>query len=117
MAVQTNTIAAQIDNGAALSAAIALNGNHVDGIVLPAAWTAAALTFQVSLDGSTFYDLYDTAGSEISFTVTAGKALYLPASTFHLRSWDWIKLRSGTTGTPVNQGGNRAFTLMCRRYL
>lgn len=115
MAVQTNTIAATIANGAALSDAIALNGNHVDGLVLPAAWTAGALTFQVSLDGATYYDLYDTAGSEVSYTVTAGKAVPLAMSA--LRGWDYLKLRSGTTGTPVNQGADRAFTLMVRRYL
>ncbi|CAB4126748.1 hypothetical protein UFOVP78_14 [uncultured Caudovirales phage] len=97
-----------------LTDGIDIHGTNLVGIIAPAAWTAAALTFQVSADNVAFYDLYDTAGAEVSIVVTAGKYLALPAAA--LSGLDYIKLRSGTAGAPVNQAADRAFTLISKRY-
>ena len=105
------TVAASIASGAALSGVIDLGtSQRLCRIILPATWTAAALTFQTSVDGTNFYDLFDVSGNEISYTVTAGKNILIPFS-------DWIgirylKLRSGVTATPVNQGATASFTLV-----
>ena len=48
------TISVTIANGTSLSAAVNLGSGKLRGIALPAAWTAAVLSFQVSLDGTTF---------------------------------------------------------------
>ena len=67
---QTVTIAAT----ASLSDAARLpNGHEVVGITMPAAWTAANLTFQASPDGSTFYNLYDDEGNEVTVTAAASR--------------------------------------------
>ena len=61
----------------------------------------AVITFQVSYDGQTFADLYDETGTEVSYTLVAGKSLRLPVH-------DWLgiryfRIRSGTSAVPVNQ--------------
>ena len=98
-----------IASGASLTSAINLGARKLVGIIMPSAWTAAALTFSGSnADDGTFVDIYDGA-TERSYAVTASKYLMLAIS-------DWVgvkhlKIRSGTTGTPVNQGAARSIIL------
>lgn len=105
-------ITVTIANGASLSGAAGLGrGVSLVGIVMPAAWTAAALTFQGSADSTNFFDLYD-AGTELN--IGAGASRYIqvdPAKTDSLMA---LKVRSGTSGTPVNQGADRTITLVVR---
>ena len=99
-----------IANGAALSIAYNLKGRVPAGIYMPAAWTAANLTFQVSQDGVTYYNLHTSAG-EYALTTSAG--IFLPLTAENFFGANFIKVRSGTSGTPVNQGAARALVLMC----
>ena len=104
--------AAQIASGASLSTAVDLGDLRLVRIATPAAWTAAVLTFQVSYDGATWADLYDESGNEVSYTLVAGKSMRLPIT-------DWlgvrhVKLRSGTSAAPVNQGAARSFVLVAQ---
>lgn len=101
---------ATIANGESLSGAVDLGDGILTRIEMPAAWTAAGLTFQVSADNSTWLDLYDDAGSEVSVTADASQAMRVDFA-------DWIgvrylKARSGTSGTPVNQGAERVLSLI-----
>ena len=65
---------ATIAAGAALSGPCALGALTLVGISMPAVWTAAPLTFQVSPDGgTTWQELYDGAGNEITVTAAAGQ--------------------------------------------
>ena len=106
-AIETKT--ATIDNGASLSGVVDLGGRKLVAIVMPASWTAASLTFQASPDGVTYYNVYDGATE---------RALVVAASYYSaLNIGDWVgfrylKVRSGTSGTPVNQGGARTLTLV-----
>ncbi|MEJ0062403.1 MAG: hypothetical protein WDO70_04180 [Alphaproteobacteria bacterium] len=87
-------------------------GMRLGGIVMPAAWTAAGLTFQVSADGTSFFDLRDKNDNEVTMTVSAGKAYLLD-----LADWvtvPWIKIRSGASASAVNQGADRTLTLLLR---
>jgi hypothetical protein len=81
------------------------------GIEMPAAWTAAALTFKASDDGVDFYDVYDDAGTELSVTVAASRFV-LFTSPVKLLAARYLQVRSGTTGTPVNQGAERTIKLI-----
>lgn len=104
-----------IANGASLSSAIDLDENGIVALQMPSAWTAANLTFQGSYDGVTFADVYDSAGTELSVTAAASRYIVLTPATFAgLRH---LKVRSGTTGTPVNQGAARTIIPMCRRLV
>ncbi len=103
---------AAIANGAALSPAVALGQKTLLGIVMPAAWTAAALTFQVSIDDTTFNELYDGAGNAVSITAAAGQFVQIDPAKW--RGVTAIKVRSGTSGAPVNQGQAAAIQLVTR---
>ena len=109
------TIPVTIANGQSLSAAVDLVGSVLVGIQMSALWTAAGLSFQASVDNSTFQDLFDSAGTEKTLTVVLAHALALKAddlATFV--AWRYLKIRSGTTGAPVAQGADRILTLICR---
>jgi hypothetical protein len=91
------------------------------GIVSPAAWTAAALTFQASHDGVTFANLYDSDGAEI--TIASG-SIPAAASRFIAFTSDLIaklagirhlKLRSGVAALAVQQAATRTLQLALRK--
>ena len=108
------TYTATIANGEALSTAINVRSGCIPAaIAMSAAWTAASLTFQVSLDGGVTYgNLRDIYKSEMTVQVEAATdVIQLPPA-----DWFWVKyfrIRSGTAGTPVNQGAARTLTVVC----
>lgn len=97
---------------AALSGAANLGGLHAVGILMPSGWTAANLTFQASVDGETYYDVYDKTGAELS--VTAGTSRYIQLDLGLFAGFNFLKVRSGTTGTPVNQASARTVSIIAR---
>jgi hypothetical protein len=103
------TQTALIANGASLSSVVELGAGKLVAIQMPAAWTAAALTFSASIDGTNYFDVYD-GSTERNYSVDASRMLILQMA-------DWIgikflKIRSGTSGTPVSQGADRTLTLL-----
>ena len=103
-----------IGSGVALTGEINLGKSGVlQGIIIPSAWTAANLTLQISdsdKTGGTFVDVYDDAGVEGVIIAAASRCLALYPDQFV--GARFIKLRSGTTGTPVNQGAERTLILL-----
>ena len=105
------SVQATIANGAALSGQVNLGNRLLVGIQMPATWTAASLTFQVSPDGgTTWLELYSTAGTEQTFTVAASQFIQIDPTQW--RGINCIKVRSGTAGAPVNQGQSSTLTLI-----
>lgn len=98
-----------ISSGQSLSAGVNLGGRIPVGVFMPASWTAAGLTFQGSPDGATWYDIHDTA-AEVS--VAAAAAIYVAFDPVKFYGINHMKVRSGTSGTPVNQGADRSLILM-----
>jgi hypothetical protein len=98
-----------ISNGASLSEALACSGYRLASIQMPAAWTAAVLTFQVSYDRSTYGNLYDDAGSEYQVTVDVSRSVAL--DPFLFSGATHVKLRSGTAAAAVAQGAERTLTV------
>jgi hypothetical protein len=88
-------------------------------IGMPSAWTGAAITFQISLDGVTYLDLHHAAqtheGLWVSYetgiaSVIPGSILLLPPGAGdHI---GWLKLRSGTRSRPVAQEADRVFQIV-----
>jgi hypothetical protein len=105
--VKTATIA----NGTSLSAAVDLTGLTLVGIQMPSAWTAADLTFEASTDDGTYDDVYDGA---LEYSVSAAASRFIRIAPSDLVSAQYLKVRSGTSGTPVNQLAERAITLIAR---
>ena len=108
---QTVTIA----NGTALSPAIDLGEMNLAAIVLPATWTTANLTFQGGVKDPTtgtitYADITDKSGAEYTVTAAQGKANLIPVSD--LAGFRYLKVRSGTSSIPVNQGADRVLTFV-----
>lgn len=116
-----------IANGAALSSATQIGSGVLVGIIMPAAWTAAAITFQASIDGVNFYPMYDANGVIIQVGATADPiaGAYIAigseinAKFDHFRGALYLKLQSSTAGslTAVNQGAARVLTLVVDKSL
>jgi len=100
-------------NGASLSDAISLGNRHLTEIIMPAGWTAAALTFQFSLDGITYNNAFSLT-AELTANTTAALANQsiniATTATFH--GARYLKIRSGTAAVPVNQGADRVLTVI-----
>lgn len=110
MAAPSATTTAAIASGTSLSSPIDLSKGALVYMLTPSAWTAADLTFQISEDNITFYDLFDNAGFELKRTITPGVAVLV--DTKWTEAAMWIKLRSGSRVKPINQAADRPFTLM-----
>ena len=95
------TLIATIANGASLSDGILLEGSVLVGIRMCATWDAANLTFQGSMNDEDYLNIYDSAGNEEVFTAAASRQISIEASD--TAGWRWVKVRSGTSGTPVAQ--------------
>lgn len=98
-----------IASGQSLSASINLGGRIPTGVYMPAAWTAAGLSFQASQDGSAWYDIHGSGG-EVTTSASAG--IYVGLNTEAFYGVNFLKVRSGTSGSPVVQGADRALSLM-----
>lgn len=115
-----NTISIKVDIPAGvtgLSGLIDLQGCQAFAIKMPAAWVAAALTFQAcEREGGTFYDLYDDAASpaEVSVPVAQQQVVALAKYSVYLAPLRYIKVRSGTAATPVNQTGNPTLYILAK---
>jgi hypothetical protein len=107
------TATATIANGGSLSSSadlvsyVQLGGGSPVAIIMPAAWTAADITFQGSVDGgTTFNNIYTQGGTEYKITSPAASE-YIIIPPDDLVGINAIKIRSGTSGVPVNQGAAR----------
>jgi hypothetical protein len=86
-------------------------GKTVAGVILPAAWTTADLSFLVCNSYSgTYVPLYDSAGTEVkvpsaSISTSESRAFDLDSNAF--MPWRYVKVRSGVNGTAVNQAAAR----------
>lgn len=104
---KTEFVTVSIANGAQLSSALNCGGMSLVGIVMPAAFTGTAITFLGSADNSTFVDVYNTAGTQISATV--GTSQYVALSPSDLTSIQYLKLKSGSA-----EGAARTITCVLR---
>lgn len=105
-----------IENGASLSSdGVLLQYNERQyspiHVLLPALFTGTTLTFQVSHNGTDYYNLYDMAG-EVSAVVAAGVAVALDPAKFF--GWNYLRVRSGTAASPSAQAAKRTISLIGR---
>jgi hypothetical protein len=123
---------AVIAAGTAVSGAVYIGGELV-AIQLPSGWTAASMTFAVSFDGVTYYQLQDASGNTVTIpsgalptgaaaqialsTSTAAYGTTGPAiSPIDFRGAQFVKIQSGTSGSPVNQVSAITLNLIVRRH-
>ena len=99
-----------IANGTSLSPEVDIGNKLLVGIAMPALWTAAAVTFQASFDGGVTWLNMQSASAELNYTAAQGQYICVDPSLW--RGVVALKVRSGTAGTPVNQGQNSTLTLI-----
>ena len=108
------TVTATIANGESLSGEVDLGeGRVLVGIIMPAAWTAAALTFQSGVATGVVANVYQF-GAEVSYTVDASQYIALQ-DVMHFYGARYVRVRSGTAAAAVAQGAERAITLVTAR--
>lgn len=108
-----NQAVATISSGQSLSAAVAVGAGVVTALIMPSAWTAADISFQGSIDGVSFYDLYDAYDGEVTAKVAANR--YVSIEGINFAGLTFLKMRSGPGAAAVNQGADRAITVVARK--
>lgn len=106
--------------GEALSSALDCSAGTIVQLFMPADWTPANLTFQLSGDGVAYRDFFTSDGVEVLIPVVAGTTIVLIEGTSSLSQTrlppfsgaKWLKLRSGPRERPVIQTAQRAFAVM-----
>jgi hypothetical protein len=132
-------VSVTISSGESLSSAgnltppNATGAYKIVGFALPAAFTKAHIQFQVSWDGSNFFEIFDFArytadtpyryqdadadpqslGTKWWTIVNSGQAggVIVTGGINFLKA-QWIKVRSGTAESPVNQDADRIINII-----
>ena len=109
-----------ISAGTSLSALLDIPANsRIVRVGTPSGWDTAPLTFLVSLDGSTWLDVYRAAQTSEGMwqpyatglqSVTPNSIVLLPSDAG--LNLGQLKLRSGTRSQPINQAADRTFAIM-----
>jgi len=97
---------ALIASGEAISQALAIQAYHDFGVQMPAAFTGASISFQVSADGTTFQALYDRTNTIVSVTVAVNRSYDLPGE---LADWAFVKIVSAS-----NEGAARELIFIAK---
>lgn len=113
MTTNSEYITATIAAGESLSTVVELGVSTMCGVVLPAAWTAAKVSFESSVDGVTFGPVYDMAGVIGSAANQAANDV-ISVDPARFLGFSYIKIRSGVPGALVNQVDSRTLTVIAR---
>lgn len=107
---------ATIAQDAALSTLVHLANALIVGILMPAEWTAADLTFQAGTTANDLAELQDipTSGVAVAaFTITTpGAAKFIPVNPQLFAGAAVLKVRSGTAASAVNQAAARTIKII-----
>ena len=107
--------------GDALSGAADLTGGAVYYVIGPSDWTAdpnnplnvgqqVFVSFQVSYDNISYFDLFDSNGYEVTRIIAPGAAVAIDAALTAAAMY--LKIRAGSRTNLVTQEADRTFTLM-----
>ena len=88
-----------ISEDAVNSTGVQTDGLLLSGIVFPAAMTGTAVTFDFSFDGSTWVDVVETDGTEVSYTVSAGNVTRVDPSGWAFATAGFVRVTSDGTET------------------
>jgi hypothetical protein len=98
-----------IKKGESLSGPANCSAGRIMRITVPQEYTEADLTFQVSTDGKMFNDLYSSDGGEISVSAHPNTSIVIQEDW--VAFCPYVKLRSGTAASPVNQESDCKFSI------
>jgi len=79
------------------SLGVQTEGMLLCGVQFPAAMTGSAITFDFSMDNTSWMDVKETDGTEVSYTVSAGDVLRVDPSGWAFASNGYIRVTSNGT--------------------
>jgi hypothetical protein len=94
------TVTATIKAGQSLSASVNIGNNAPALIAVPSNFAKANLSFQISADGTQFFDLLESDGSETLRAIEPGAAIPLVTLSSAIT---YLKIRSGPRDGPIVQ--------------
>ena len=100
-----------IASGQSESSVLNLVSETIVGIYMPAVWDAADLVFRASQDGTNFVDVHDF-GSRLAVQAAGGQ--YVPLDFSKFVGVAYLKIKSQTGGSAVNQMAERVLTPVFR---
>ena len=107
MISKTALIDISADNNNSLG--VQTEGMLLCGIQFPAAMTGSNVTFDFSMDNSTFVDVKETDGSDVTYTVSVGDIVRVDPSGWAFASNGYIRVTSDG-----NEAADRSLTLHFR---
>jgi hypothetical protein len=110
------TVQVTIAQNTSLSPEVDVGPKVLVGLVTPSTWIAASISFQASADGgNTWQELLDQTATAISVSSITGAA-FIAIDPTKMKGVNAIKVRSGTSASPVNQtnSGGVVLTLLKR---
>ena len=114
-------VAVTISSGAATSEAFSFQGQRVIGVVVPSAWTAGDVSFEIEYPSGTWVKVVDRAGALYKLTGVATRAAELHLTAGDANQADIIVVGTGdgrvvSTNTSseadVNQGADRSVAVI-----
>ncbi len=79
------------------SLGVQTEGMLLCGVQFPAAMTGSAITFDFSMDNTTWMDVKETDGTEVSYTVSVGDVVRVDPSGWAFASNGYIRVTSNGT--------------------
>jgi hypothetical protein len=67
------------------------------GVVFPATMTGTTITFDYAVDNSSWVDVFETDGTEVSYSVSAGNVVRIDPSGWAFASNGFIRVTSNGT--------------------
>lgn len=114
-AATRSTATATIANGASVSGSVDLTNTALLGFIAPAGWTTAALNLEVSMDNASWSTgIYDGSGSAVSSWSALVAGAGYAVDTVSMLPFRYVRFRSGTSASPVNQAAQRDFVVITR---
>ena len=85
-----------VSDNTTISSGVNTDGMLLTGIVFPAAMTGTEVTFDFSVDNTNWYDVVETDGTAVTYTVTAGDVVRVDPSGWAFASSGFIRVTSGS---------------------
>ena len=112
-------VTVDFSTSSAVSDSFGVIGQIPNYIQFPSVWDSTAgpgvISFQGSVDGSTFADLYTPAGAEVTVPAFQGWKIPLDPSIFS--SVNYLRVRSGISSAEVIQSKARTIGIGLGRYV
>jgi len=86
-----------ISADASNSLGVQTDGMLLCGVQFPASMTGTAITFDFSMDNSSFIDVKETDGTDVSYTVSAGDVVRVDPSGWAFASNGYLRVTSNGT--------------------